>query len=97
MLMLNVVYIRLAAHGRTLRLRAHAIKMQVNGVFGNLVRLHYPSEVTQNDGTSSSVICWVDYAIAPDAMYGTAHGSSVERLLGKIFGHPFSKFYPLCT
>jgi hypothetical protein len=26
---------------------------QVNGVLGNLVRMHYPSEVTRSDGTTS--------------------------------------------
>jgi hypothetical protein len=34
--------------------------------------LHYPSEVTQSDGTSSPITCWAHYALAPDVMYGTA-------------------------
>jgi hypothetical protein len=50
-------------------------KRQVNVVLGNLVRLHYPSEVTRSDGTSSPATCWADYALAPDVMYGTAQGT----------------------
>jgi hypothetical protein len=48
---------------------------QVNGVLGNLVRMHYPGEVTQSDGTTSPATCWANYALAHDAMYGTAHGA----------------------
>jgi hypothetical protein len=47
---------------------------QVNGVLGNLVRMHYPGEVTRSDGTTSPATCWDDYALAPDATYGTAKG-----------------------
>jgi hypothetical protein len=47
-------------------------KRQVNGVLDKLVRLHYPSEVTRSDGTSSPATCWADYALAPDVTYGTA-------------------------
>jgi hypothetical protein len=45
---------------------------QVNGVLGNRVRMHYPGEVTQSDGTSSPTTCWANYALAPDTMYGNA-------------------------
>jgi hypothetical protein len=45
---------------------------QVNNVLGNLVRMHYPSEVTQSDDTSSPATCWADYTLAPDMTYGTA-------------------------
>jgi hypothetical protein len=45
---------------------------QVNNVLGNLVRMHYPSEVTQSDDTSSPATCWADYTHAPDTTYGTA-------------------------
>jgi hypothetical protein len=68
---------------------------QVNGVLGNLVHMHYPGEVIRSDGTTSPATCWDDYALALDATYGTFKGGSVERLLGKLFGHPFLKFYPL--
>jgi hypothetical protein len=44
---------------------------QVNGVLGNLVRMHYPGEVTWSDGTSSPPTCWDDYVLAPNVTYGT--------------------------
>jgi hypothetical protein len=47
---------------------------QVNGVVGNLVRMHYPGEVIRSDGTTSPTTCWDDYALAPDVTYGTAKG-----------------------
>jgi hypothetical protein len=47
----------------------------VNGVLGNLARMHYPGEVTQRDGTSSPTTCWANYALAPDVTYGTAQGA----------------------
>jgi hypothetical protein len=47
-------------------------KGQVNGVLGNLMRLHYPEKVTRSDGTISPATYWVDYALAPDTTYGTA-------------------------
>jgi hypothetical protein len=47
-------------------------KRRVNGVLGYLVCMHYPSEVIRSDGTSSFATCWADYALAPDATYGTA-------------------------
>jgi hypothetical protein len=49
--------------------------MHVNAVLGSLVRMHYPGEVTRSDGTISPAICWDDYALAPDATYGTAKGA----------------------
>jgi hypothetical protein len=45
---------------------------QVNGVLGNLVCMHYPSEITQSDGTTSFATCWDDYTLAPDTTYVTA-------------------------
>jgi hypothetical protein len=48
---------------------------QVNGVLGNLVCLYYPSKVTRSDDTSSPATCWIDYALGPDATYGTAQGA----------------------
>jgi hypothetical protein len=38
--------------------------------------MHYPSEVTRSDGTTSPATCWADYALAPDATYGTAQGAA---------------------
>jgi hypothetical protein len=37
--------------------------------------MHYPDEVTRSDGTTSPATCWDDYALAPDATYGTAKGA----------------------
>jgi hypothetical protein len=48
---------------------------QVNGVLDNLVRMHYPGEVTWSDGTSSLATWWADYALAPDAMYENTQGA----------------------
>jgi hypothetical protein len=47
---------------------------QVNGVLGNLICMHYPSEVTRSDDTTSPATCWDDYALAPDATYETTKG-----------------------
>jgi hypothetical protein len=47
---------------------------QVNAFLGNLVRMHYPGEVTRSDGTIFSATCWDDYVLTPDATYGTAKG-----------------------
>jgi hypothetical protein len=74
MLMQTVLHICLADNGRALHLRAHAIKRQVNAVLGNLVRLHYPGEVTRTDGTRSPATCWANYTLSPDMTYGTAQG-----------------------
>jgi hypothetical protein len=49
-------------------------KRQVNAILGNLVHLHYPNEVTQSNGTSSTSTCWADYGLSPNAMYGIAQG-----------------------
>jgi hypothetical protein len=46
-----------------------------NGVLGNLVRMHYPSKVTQSDGTTSPATCWDDYTLAPNVTYVTAKGA----------------------
>jgi hypothetical protein len=48
---------------------------QVNGILGNLIRMHYPGEVIQSDGTTSPATCWDDYTLAPDVTYGTAKGA----------------------
>jgi hypothetical protein len=48
---------------------------QVNGVLGNLIRMHYPGEVIRSDGTTSPATCWDDYALAPDVTYGTTKGA----------------------
>jgi hypothetical protein len=37
--------------------------------------MHYPGEVTQSDGTICPATCWDDYALAPDATYGTTKGA----------------------
>jgi hypothetical protein len=47
---------------------------QVNGILGNLMRMHYPNEVTWSDGISSPTTCWADYALAPNTTYGNAQG-----------------------
>jgi hypothetical protein len=41
----------------------------------NLVRMHYPSEVTWSDGTISPATCWDDYALALDVTYGSTKGA----------------------
>jgi hypothetical protein len=73
MLILTVVHICLACSSledTTFWGTGH--QRQVNAVFGNLVRMHYPSEVTRNDVTISPATCWDDYALAPNATYETA-------------------------
>jgi hypothetical protein len=47
----------------------------VNGVLGNLIRMHYPNEVTQSIGSTSPATCCDDYALAPDATYVTSKGA----------------------
>jgi hypothetical protein len=37
--------------------------------------MHYPDEVTRSNGTISPATYWDDYALAPDATYGTANGA----------------------
>jgi hypothetical protein len=49
-------------------------KRKVNVVLSNLVRLHYPGEVTWSDGTSSPATCWDDYTLTPNATYETSQG-----------------------
>jgi hypothetical protein len=58
---------------------------QVNCVLGSLMRMHYPGEVTHSDCTNSPAICWADYALAPDVMYGTAHGAVWSNLWVSFF------------
>jgi hypothetical protein len=55
--------------------------------------LHYPSNIPQRDSASFAATCCADYGLSLDVMYETPLGGSVERLLGKLFHHPFSKFY----
>jgi hypothetical protein len=50
-------------------------KRQVNVVLGNLVRLHYPDEVTWSDDTHSPTTCWADYGLSAYVTYGTAEGA----------------------
>jgi hypothetical protein len=73
MLILTVVHICLAAHGRTPCFRAQAIKGR-SILSRYLIRMHYPGEVTRSDGTTSPATCWDDYALALDATYETANG-----------------------
>jgi hypothetical protein len=76
MLILIVIHICLACSSwddTTFQGTCH--KRQVNVVLGNLDRMHYPSEVTRSDGTISPTTCWDDYALAPDATYGSAKGA----------------------
>jgi hypothetical protein len=75
MLILTIVHICLACSSwddTTFQGKGH--KRQVNVVLGNLVRMHYPGEVTRSDGTISPATCWDIYALAPDATYGSAQG-----------------------
>jgi hypothetical protein len=67
---------------------------KVNVVLGNLIRLHYPGEITRSDGTTSPVSCWDDYALTPDVTYVTAKGAMWSDFWISFFDHPFSKFYP---
>jgi hypothetical protein len=68
--------------------------MQVNAVLGNLVRMHYPSEVTRSDDTISPATCWDDYALALDAMYETAKGAVWSDFWVSFSVILFLKFYP---
>jgi hypothetical protein len=69
-------------------------KRQVNGVLGSLMHLHYPGEVTRSDGTSSPATCWADYALAPDATYGTAQGIVWSDFWVSFFVILFQSFIP---
>jgi hypothetical protein len=37
--------------------------------------MNYPGEVTRSDDTISATICWDDYSLAPNAMYGSTKGA----------------------
>jgi hypothetical protein len=67
---------------------------QVNGVLGNLVRMHYPREDTRSDGTSSPATCCADYTLAPDVMYGTAQGAISSDLWVSFLVILFQSFIP---
>jgi hypothetical protein len=76
MLILTIVHICLACNSwedTTFQGTGH--QRQVSVVLGNLVRMHYPGEVTTSDGTISPTTCWDDYAVAPNTTYGTAKGA----------------------
>jgi hypothetical protein len=59
--------------GNTFESTGH--KRQVNAVLANLIRMDYPGEVTRSDGTIFPTTSRDDYALAPDAMYGSAKGA----------------------
>jgi hypothetical protein len=55
--------------------------------------MHYPGEVTRSDGTISPTTYWDDYALAPDATYGTAKGQC-----GATSGYAFqSSFFKVLS
>jgi hypothetical protein len=54
--------------------------------------MHYPGEVTQSDGTTSPTTCWADYALAHDAMYGTAQGAVWSNFWVSFFIILFQNF-----
>jgi hypothetical protein len=69
-------------------------KRQVNGVLGNLGHLYYPGEVTWSDGICSPSTSWADYALAPDAMYGTAQGAVWSNFWVRFLVMLFQCFIP---
>ena len=70
---------------------------KVNGVLGNLVCMHYPGEVTRSDGTTSPATCWDDYALAPNAICGTAKGAVWSDFLVSFLVIPYQSFIPWRT
>jgi hypothetical protein len=70
---------------------------QVNGVLDNLVHMHYPSEVTRSNGTTSPATCWDNYALAPDVTYGTAKGAVWSDFWVSFLVILFQSFIPLHT
>jgi hypothetical protein len=75
MLILTVVHIYLACSSwEDTTFQGTSYQRQVNTILGYLVRMHYPGEVTRSDDTISPATCCDDYALAPDATYGTAKG-----------------------
>jgi hypothetical protein len=69
-------------------------KRQVNAVLGNLVRMHYPGEVTRSDGTTSLATCWDNYALAPDMTYGSAKGAMWSDFWVSFLVILFQSFIP---
>jgi hypothetical protein len=53
---------------------------QVNTIFGNLFRLHYPGVVVMGAGRTAPATSWRDYARALDARYGNA-----QRVVSNAF------------
>jgi hypothetical protein len=94
MLILNVVYICLATHGRTQRSRAHAIKGRLMLSWVTSCVCTTPREVTQSDCTSSPITCWADYALAPDATYGTAQWAAWSDIWVSFLIIFFKSFIP---
>jgi hypothetical protein len=54
--------------------RGTSHQRQVNAILGNLVRMHYPGEVTQSDDTIPPATCWDVYTLAPNVTYITSKG-----------------------
>jgi hypothetical protein len=76
MLILTVVHICLACSSwEDITFWGTGHPRPVNAILGNLVSMHYPGKVTRRDGTISPTTCWDEYALAPDATYGTAKGA----------------------
>jgi hypothetical protein len=69
-------------------------KRQANAVLGNLVRLHYPGEVTRSDGTCSPATSWADYALSPNATYKTAQGAVWSDIWVSFLVILFQSFVP---
>jgi hypothetical protein len=56
--------------------------------------MHNPGEVTWSDGTISPATCWDDYALAPDAMHGSAKGAVWSNFRVSFSVIPFHTFIP---
>jgi hypothetical protein len=67
-------------------------KRQVNAILGNLVHLYYPGEVTRSNAPALLPHVGPIMVFLLTQCMEPLRGS-VERLLGKLFGHPSSKFY----
>jgi hypothetical protein len=93
MLILTVVHICLVDHGRTPRFGAHAIK-------GRSMVSWVTSCICTTLARSLGVMAPALLPLAGSTMLLLLTRrmeplkGNVEQLLGKLFGHPFSKFYP---
>jgi hypothetical protein len=95
MLILIVVHICLACSSwDDTMFQGTGHKRQVNAVLGNLVRMHYPGEVTRSDGTTSLATCWDNYALAPDMTYGSAKGAMWSDFWVSFLVILFQSFIP---